>query len=182
MKYVCTVCGYVADGEVPESCPQCGAPASAFNPLGKSDGEERVWMTEHEIGTAKDLDPEVVQGLRDNFTGESTEVGMYLAMARQADREGYPEIASLYERVAYQEAEHAAKFAELLGEVVYPDTKKNLQLRADAESGATSGKLALANKAKALGYDAVHDTVLEMAKDEARHGKAFEGALNRYFS
>lgn len=181
MKYVCSVCGYVADGEIPEVCPVCGAPASAFREESNSAGE-REWVTEHEIGIAKDLDPEVVQGLRDNFSGECAEVGMYLAMARQADREGYPEVATLYERVAYQEAEHAAKFAELLGEVVYPDTKKNLQLRADAESGATTGKMELAKRAKELGYDAIHDTVHEMAKDEARHGKAFEGALNRYFS
>lgn len=179
MKYVCTVCGYVADGEIPEKCPQCGAPASAFKPADES--SSRTWETEHEIGVAKGLDEEVVQGLRENFVGESTEVGMYLAMARQADREGYPEVANLYTRAAYEEAEHAAKFAELLGEIVYPDTMKNLELRADAESGATSGKMALAKKAKELGYDAIHDTVHEMAKDEARHGKAFEGALNRLF-
>lgn len=180
MKYRCKVCGYIAEGEIPEKCPQCGAPASAFEPVDES-SSERVWETEHEIGIAQGLDDEVVQGLRDNFTGECTEVGMYLAMARQADREGYPEIANLYQRAAFEEAEHAAKFAELLGDVVNPDTKKNLQLRADAESGATSGKLALAKRAKELGYDAIHDTVHEMAKDEARHGKAFEGALNRYF-
>lgn len=179
MKYRCTVCGYIAEGEIPEKCPQCGAPASAFVPVDEE--AERTWETEHEIGIAQGLDEEVVQGLKDNFNGECTEVGMYLAMSRQADREGYPEVAEFYKRAAFEEAEHAAKFAELLGEVVYPDTKKNLQLRADAESGATSGKFALAKKAKELGYDAIHDTVHEMAKDEARHGRAFEGLLNRYF-
>lgn len=178
MKYVCTVCGYIADGAIPEKCPQCGAPASKFKPLDEAKSE-RVFETEHEIGIAQGLDEEVVQGLRENFTGECTEVGMYLAMSRQADREGYPEVADLYRRAAFEEAEHAAKFAELLGEVVSADTKKNLQMRADAEAGATSGKLALAKRAKELGYDAIHDTVHEMAKDEARHGKAFEGALNR---
>lgn len=178
MKYVCTVCGYVADGAIPEKCPQCGAPAEKFKPMDDMQAE-RVFETEHEIGIAKGLDEEVVQGLRENFTGECTEVGMYLAMSRQADREGYPEVADLYRRAAFEEADHAARFAEMLGEVVHADTKKNLQLRADAEAGATSGKLALAKKAKELGYDAIHDSVHEMAKDEARHGKAFEGALNR---
>ena len=178
MKYRCTVCGYIADDAIPEKCPQCGAPAEKFVPV--EDGPaERVFETEHEIGIAQGLDEQVVQGLRENFTGECTEVGMYLAMSRQADRDGYPEVADLYRRAAFEEAEHAAKFAELLGEVVYADTKKNLQMRADAEAGATSGKLALAKRAKELGYDAIHDTVHEMAKDEARHGKAFEGALNR---
>ena len=136
---------------------------------------------EHKIGVAAGLDAEVVEGLRANFTGECTEVGMYLAMSRQADREGYPEVAEAYKRIAFEEAEHAAKFAELLGECVYPDTKKNLQLRVEAERGATEGKLMLAKRAKELGYDAVHDTVHEMARDEARHGKAFEGLLKRYF-
>lgn len=177
MKYVCTVCGYIADGAVPEKCPQCGAPADKFTPLDET--SDRIFEVEHEVGIAQGLDEEVVQGLRENFTGECTEVGMYLAMARQADREGYPEVADLYTRAAYEEAEHAAKFAELLGEVVYADTKKNLQARADAEAGATSGKLALAKRARELGYDAISDTVHEMAKDEARHGKAFQGALNR---
>lgn len=180
MKYRCTVCGYIADGAIPDKCPQCGAPADKFVPVEESQSKaERVFETEHEIGIAQGLDEEVMQGLRENFTGECTEVGMYLAMARQADREGYPEVASLYERAAYDEAEHAARFAEMLGEVVYADTKKNLEARADAESGATSGKLALAKRAKELGYDAIYNSVHEMAKDEARHGKAFQGALNR---
>ena len=141
-----------------------------------------TWADEHRIGVAKDVDPEVVEGLRANFTGECAEVGMYLAMSRQADREGYPEVAEAYKRIAFEEAEHAAKFAELLGEVVYSDTKKNLTLRVEAENGATAGKKRLATRAKELGYDAIHDTVHEMCKDEARHGCAFEGLLNRYFN
>ncbi|MDR1742115.1 MAG: NADH peroxidase [Synergistaceae bacterium] len=178
-KFVCAICGYVYEGdEPPAKCPQCGAPASKFT-------EQKVgahtWADEHRIGVAKDVDKEVVEGLRANFTGECTEVGMYLAMSRQADREGYPEIGEAYKRIAFEEAEHAAKFAELLGEVVYADTKKNLSLRVEAENGATAGKLALAKRAKELNYDAIHDTVHEMCKDEARHGCAFEGLLNRYF-
>jgi len=150
-----------------------------FNRLESQD--ELVWADEHQVGAARDLDPEVVQGLRDNFTGECTEVGMYLAMSRQADREGYPEIAEAYRRIALEEADHAAKFAELLGEVVTADTCKNLQMRVDAEHGACQGKKDLATRAKELGYDAVHDTVHEMCKDEARHGSAFAGLLKRYF-
>ncbi|MBE5039051.1 NADH peroxidase [Ructibacterium gallinarum] len=177
-KWVCTVCGYVYEGEnPPEACPQCKAPASKF----KEQSGEVTWACEHEIGVAKDVDPRVVEGLRENFTGECTEVGMYLAMARQAIREGYPEIGAFYQQAAFEEAEHAAKFAELLGEVVYADTKKNLQLRMEAENGATAGKFELAKLAKQLNYDAIHDTVHEMAKDEARHGKGFEGLLKRYF-
>ena len=177
-KFVCPICGYVHEGDsAPEKCPICGVAGEKF----LEQAAERVWADEHKVGVAKDLDPEVVEGLRQNFVGECSEVGMYLAMSRQADREGYPEVAEAYKRIAFEEAEHAAKFAELLGEVVTDSTKKNLQLRVDAEFGATEGKLALAKKAKALGYDAVHDTVHEMCKDEARHGKAFEGLLNRYF-
>ncbi len=177
-KWVCGVCGYIYEGEsAPEQCPQCKAPASAFKP--QEGGLS--WACEHVIGIAKDVDPRVIEGLKANFTGECTEVGMYLAMARQAIREGYPEIGAFYQQAAYEEAEHAAKFAELLGEVVYPDTKKNLQLRAEAECGATAGKLELAKLAKELNYDAIHDTVHEMAKDEARHGCGFEGLLKRYF-
>ena len=178
MKWICSICGYVHEGDTPpEKCPQCKAPASKFV---KATGE-LSWADEHRVGVAKDLDPEVVQGLRENFAGECSEVGMYLAMSRQADREGYPEVAEAYKRIAFEEAEHAAKFAELLGEVVYADTKKNLELRVEAENGATAGKLALAKRAKELGYDAVHDTVHEMCKDEARHGCAFNGLLKRYF-
>jgi rubrerythrin len=178
-KFVCAVCGYVYVGnEAPEKCPQCGAPKEKFS--------EKVagplqWADEHRIGVAKDTDPEVLAGLHANFTGECTEVGMYLAMSRQADREGYPEVAEAYKRIAFEEAEHASKFAELLGEVVYPDTKKNLQLRTEAEFGACQGKKDLATKAKQLNYDAIHDTVHEMCKDEARHGAAFKGLLERYF-
>ena len=178
-KFVCTICGYVHEGDTPpEFCPQCKAPASKFEEQ-KTDG--LTWADEHRIGVAKGLDPEVVEGLRQNFSGECTEVGMYLAMSRQADREGFPEVAEAYKRIAFEEAEHAAKFAELLGEVVSTSTKENLSVRVAAESGATSGKLALAKRAKELGYDAIHDTVHEMAKDEARHGCAFNGLLNRYF-
>ena len=140
-----------------------------------------TWADEHRIGVAKDVDPEVIEGLRANFTGECTEVGMYLAMSRQADREGFPEVAEAYKRIAFEEAEHAAKFAELLGEVVAADTKENLRVRVEAEYGATDGKKKLATRAKELGLDAIHDTVHEMCKDEARHGKAFQGLLNRYF-
>ena len=179
-KFVCTVCGYVHTGEAaPENCPQCRAAADKF--VAKNENETLVWADEHKIGVAKGLDPEVVQGLKDNFMGECTEVGMYLAMSRQADREGYPEVAEAYKRIAWEEAEHAAKFAELLGEVVDDDTRANLQARVDAEHGACKGKKDLATKAKQLGYDAIHDTVHEMCKDEARHGSAFKGLLKRYF-
>ncbi|MCL2773028.1 MAG: NADH peroxidase [Oscillospiraceae bacterium] len=178
-KFICSVCGYVHEGdEAPDKCPQCKAPKSKFYEK-LADGA--AFADEHKIGVAKDVDPEVVEGLRQNFTGECTEVGMYLAMSRQADREGYPEVAEAYKRIAFEEAEHAAKFAELLGEVVDVSTKKNLEMRVAAEHGATQGKKDLATKAKQLNYDAIHDTVHEMCKDEARHGMAFRGLLNRYF-
>jgi rubrerythrin len=178
-KFVCSVCGYVHEGEAaPEKCPQCKAPAEKF---GKQDTTDLSWADEHVIGVAKDLDPEVVEGLRANFNGECTEIGMYLAMSRQADREGYPEVAEAYKRIAFEEAEHAAKFAELLGEVVAADTRTNLKMRVEAEHGACQGKKDLATLAKKLGYDAIHDTVHEMCKDEARHGQAFNGLLKRCF-
>ncbi len=178
-KFVCSVCGYVHTGDTPpEFCPQCKAPASKFNEMAE---EGLVFADEHRIGVAAGVDAEVVEGLRMNFTGECTEVGMYLAMSRQADREGYPEVAAAYFKYAMEEAEHAAKFAELLGEVVTDSTKKNLELRVAAEHGACAGKKELATKAKALGYDAIHDTVHEMCKDEARHGCGFKGLLERYF-
>lgn len=178
-KWVCTVCGYIHEGETaPAECPVCKVGADKFEEM----AGERVWADEHRIGVAQGVDEEIVEGLRANFTGECTEVGMYLAMSRQADREGYPEVAEAYKRIAFEEAEHAAKFAELLGEVVEPSTQKNLELRVDAEYGATDGKLKLAKRAKELGLDAIHDTVHEMCKDEARHGKAFLGLLNRYFA
>ena len=178
-KWVCQICGYVHEGdEAPEACPICKAPASKFT---KQDEGEMVWAAEHVVGVAKGVDPEIVQGLRENFTGECSEVGMYLAMSRVAYREGYPEIGEYWRRAALEEAEHAAKFAELLGEVLTDSTKKNLEMRVDAEHGATAGKTALAKKAKELGLDAIHDTVHEMARDEARHGKAFKGLLERYF-
>ena len=179
--YVCKVCGYVHFGEeAPEKCPQCGASKDKFEEKIEKSGANE-YADEHRIGVAQGLDEYVVKGLKDNFMGECTEVGMYIAMSRQADRDGYPEIAEAFKRYAWEEAEHAAKFAELLGEVVYPDTKKNLMLRAEAECGACMGKKELATRAKELGYDAIHDTVHEMCKDEARHGKAFEGLLKRYF-
>ncbi len=178
-KWICPVCGYVHYGdEAPEFCPQCKVPGSKFT---EAKDEEKTWAAEHVVGVAKGVSPEIIQGLRDNFNGECSEVGMYLAMARVAHREGYPEIGLYWEKAAYEEAEHAAKFAELLGEVITDSTKKNLELRVDAENGATKGKFELAKLAKEQGLDAIHDTVHEMARDEARHGKAFEGLLKRYF-
>jgi rubrerythrin len=180
-KFVCNICGYVYEGDAaPAVCPQCGASAEKFTEQAAGGGKLE-FADEHKIGVAQGLDAEVVEGLRMNFTGECTEVGMYLAMSRQADREGYPEIAEAYKRYAFEEADHASRFAELLGEVVNADTKKNLELRIAAEHGATAGKKAIATRAKELGYDAIHDTVHEMAKDEARHGRGFEGLLARYF-
>ena len=179
-KFVCSVCGYVYEGEAaPKECPICHAPAEKFN---KVEETAITWADEHKVGVAEGLDEEVVAGLRENFNGECSEVGMYLAMARVAYREGYPEVGMYYEKAAYEEAEHAAKFAELLGEVVTPSTKKNLEMRYMAENGACEGKLKLAKRAKELGYDAIHDTVHEMAKDEARHGCGFKGLLDRYFA
>ena len=177
-KWICPVCGYVHEGDTPpEKCPQCGVPGSKFT----EQKAEMSWAAEHVVGVAAGVDAEILEGLRANFQGECTEVGMYLAMARVAHREGYPEIGLYWEKAAYEEAEHAAKFAELLGEVVTDSTKKNLEMRVEAENGATAGKTALAKKAKELGLDAIHDTVHEMARDEARHGKAFAGLLARYF-
>ncbi len=179
-KYVCSVCGYVHEGDAPPAnCPQCNAPAEKF--VEQAEGGEMTWADEHRIGVAKDVDPEILEGLRANFTGECTEVGMYLAMSRQADREGYPEVAEAYKRIAFEEADHASRFAELLGEILVADTRANLQARVDAEHGACAGKKEIATKAKELGYDAIHDTVHEMCKDEARHGMAFAGLLKRYF-
>ena len=178
MKYVCSVCGYVHEGDsAPEKCPVCGAPASKFN----AQSGDMAWAAEHVVGVAQGVSQEILDGLHANFQGECTEVGMYLAMARVACREGYPEIGMYWEKAAYEEAEHAAKFAELLGEVVTGSTKKNLQMRVEAENGATDGKTQLAKLAKEQGLDAIHDTVHEMARDEARHGKAFKGLLERYF-
>jgi len=178
-KFICTICGYVHEGtDAPDACPQCKAPKAKFV---KQSGAGLVFADEHRIGVAKGVDPEILEGLRQNFSGECTEAGMYLAMSRQADREGFPEVAEAYKRIAFEEAEHAARFAELLGEVVCDSTKKNLELRVAAEHGATQGKKDLATRAKQLDLDAIHDTVHEMCKDEARHGKAFQGLLNRYF-
>lgn len=174
-KYVCTVCGYIAEGTIPEFCPVCKAPASKF-----IEKKDNTYVTEHVVGIAKDVPEEIKQGLRENFNGECSEVGMYLAMSRVADREGYPEIAEAYKRYAWEEAEHASKFAELLGDVVW-DTKTNLEKRMQAECGACEDKMRIAKRAKELNLDAIHDTVHEMAKDEARHGKGFEGLYNRYF-
>lgn len=180
-KWVCSVCGYVHEGDTPpEKCPQCKSPSEKFYEAQAA--EELSWADEHRVGIAKDVDPEVLQELRASFTGECAEVGMYLAMSRQADREGYPEVAEAYRKIAWEEAEHAAKFAELLGEVLTADTKTNLKMRVDAEHGACKGKKDLATRAKQLNYDAIHDTVHEMCKDEARHGAAFAGLLKRYFS
>ena len=179
-KFSCTICGYVHEGDAaPAICPQCKQPAEKFKELVATD--KLQFVTEHEIGVAKGTGEDMIRDLNAHFMGEATEVGMYLAMSRQADREGYPEIAEAFKRYAWEEAEHAAKFAELLGEVVTDSTKKNLQMRVEAENGATMGKTELTKKAKALNLDAIHDTVHEMARDEARHGKAFAGLLQRYF-
>ena len=178
-KWRCTVCGEIVESDVrPDKCPLCRAPGEKFVEV---TDEEQTWAAEHVVGIAKNADPRIVEGLRANFNGECSEVGMYLAMSRAAAREGYPEIAEYWKTAAFEEAEHAAKFAELLGEVVTDSTKKNLQMRVDAEHGATAGKMDLAKRAKAANLDAIHDTVHEMARDEARHGKAFEGLLKRYF-
>ena len=177
-KYVCSVCGYVHEGDnPPEKCPQCKAPASKF----VEQAGEMTWAAEHVVGVAQGAPEDIIQDLRNNFTGECSEVGMYLAMSRVAYREGYPEIGEYWKTAAFEEAEHAAKFAELLGEVLTDSTKKNLEMRVEAENGATAGKTDLAKRAKALNLDAIHDTVHEMSRDEARHGKAFAGLLQRYF-
>ena len=177
-KFVCIVCGYIHEGEAaPAECPVCHGGADKF----KEQTGEMTWAAEHEVGAAQGASEDIMADLRANFEGECCEVGMYLAMARVAHREGYPEIGLYWEKAAYEEAEHAAKFAELLGEVVTNSTKKNLEMRIEAENGATEGKFDLAKRAKAANLDAIHDTVHEMARDEARHGKAFQGLLNRYF-
>ena len=189
-KWVCKVCGYIYEGpEAPAECPVCHAKSNMFEEV---KGELKL-AAEHEFGvyakTVKNNDQiseedkkYIFDQLMANFNGECSEVGMYLAMARVAEREGYPEIAEAYKRYAYEEADHASRFAELLGEVVTDSTKKNLMMRAEAECGACAGKMDLAKKAKALNLDAIHDTVHEMAKDEARHGRGFEGLLKRYFN
>jgi len=178
-KWICKVCGYIYEGkDAPDQCPQCKAAKSNFE---ESNNEKTGWADQHFVGIAAGIDPGIIEGLKNNFMGECTEVGMYLAMSRVADREGFPEVAEAYKRIAYEEAEHAAKFAEILGEVVTDSTKKNLELRVAAENGACAGKKELATMAKKHNLDAIHDTVHEMAKDEARHGCAFEGMLRRYF-
>ena len=177
-KYVCSVCGYVHEGdEAPEKCPVCNAPKEKF----VKQSDDMTWASEHVVGVAQGSSEDIMEDLRANFNGECTEVGMYLAMSRVAYREGYPEIGAYWEKAAWEEAEHAAKFAELLGEVITDSTKKNLEMRIEAENGATAGKTDLAKRAKAANLDAIHDTVHEMARDEARHGKAFQGLYNRYF-
>ena len=187
MKYRCTVCGHIYDEEregvkfadLPDTwtCPTCGAPKSKFVPV----VEGQTWASEHVLGVAKDVPEDIKNDLRANFNGECSEVGMYLAMSRVAFREGYPEIGLYYEKAAMEEANHASRFAELLGEVLTDPTKKNLERRVEAEYGATEGKTDLAKRAKQANLDAIHDTVHEMARDEARHGKAFKGLLERYF-
>ena len=177
-KIIFAVCGYIHEGDAaPEKCPMCKAPASKFKEMTETSLE---FVAEHNIGVAKGCDEEMIKDLNAHFNGECTEVGMYLAMSRQADREGYPEIAEAFKRYAWEEAEHAAKFAELLGDCVW-DTKTNLEKRMNAESGACADKARIAKRAKELNLDAIHDTVHEMARDEARHGKGFEGLFNRYF-
>ena len=181
-KWICTVCGYVHEGdEAPEFCPQCKQPKSKFKELVETEGALQ-FVDEHVLGVAKGVDPVILEGLNAHFMGECTEVGMYLAMSRAADREGYPEVAEAYKRIAYEEADHASRFAEMLGEVVSTSTKANLEARVEAEFGACDGKKKLANLAKQNNLDAIHDSVHEMCKDEARHGKAFKGLLDRYFN
>ena len=178
-KFSCTICGYVHEGDsAPATCPQCKQPAEKFKELVATD--KLQFVTEHELGVAKGTGEDMIRDLNAHFMGEATEVGMYLAMSRQADREGYPEIAEAFKRYAWEEAEHCAKFAELLGDVVW-DTKTNLEKRMQAECGACEDKMRIARIAKERNLDAIHDTVHEMAKDEARHGKGFEGLFNRYF-
>ncbi|MDE6074042.1 MAG: NADH peroxidase [Muribaculaceae bacterium] len=178
-KFICTVCGYIHEGdEAPEKCPLCKAPRDKFKEV--DDEEVLKFVTEHEIGVAKGTDEQMIKDLNAHFMGECTEVGMYLAMSRQADREGYPEIADAFKRYAFEEAEHASKFAELLGDCVW-DTKTNLEKRMMAEAGANEDKMRIARRAKELNLDAIHDTVHEMAKDEARHGQGFQGLYNRFF-
>ena len=179
-KFICTVCGYVHEGmDAPETCPQCKQPKSKFKEMVETEGALQ-FCDEHRLGVAQGVDAEVLEGLKAHFMGECTEVGQYIAMSRQADREGYPEIAEAFKRYALEEAEHAARFAELLGEVVW-DTKTNLKKRMEAEAGACEDKKRIATRAKELNLDAIHDSVHEMCKDEARHGKGFEGLYNRYF-
>ena len=178
-KWRCSVCGEIVESDVrPEKCPRCFVPGEKFVEVLE---EGLNWAAEHVVGIAKDVPEDIKNDLRANFNGECSEVGMYLAMSRVAYREGYPEIGAYWEKAAFEEAEHAAKFAELLGEVLTDSTKKNLEMRVTAENGATAGKTDLAKRAKALNLDAIHDTVHEMARDEARHGKAFKGLLDRYF-
>ena len=178
-KWRCPICGEIIESETrPEKCPRCKV---AGEKLQEVVDEQMSWATEHVVGIAKDAPEDIVCDLRSNFEGECSEVGMYLAMSRVAAREGYPEIAEYWKTAAFEEAEHAAKFAELLGEVLTDSTEKNLKMRVEAENGATAGKTDLAKRAKALNLDAIHDTVHEMARDEARHGKAFKGLLERYF-
>ncbi|MCR5184849.1 MAG: NADH peroxidase [Bacilli bacterium] len=182
MKYRCKVCGQIVNVDEGDSCPICGADFSKLEPvIEENPNKELTWACKHDIGVAQGVDEFVLQGCRDHFKGECSEVGMYLAMARQALREGYPEIALLFEQIAKEEAEHAAKFAELLGEVVVADTKKNIEKMLAGENGACASKLEIAKKAKELNYDAIHDAVHEMAKDEQRHGAALEAMLKRYF-
>ncbi len=179
-KWKCLICGEIVESETrPEACPVCHAPGEKFVEVVET--EALTWATEHIVGIVKDVDPEIVEGLRSNYLGECKEVGMYLAMSRVAFREGYPEIGEYWKTAAFEEADHAARFAEMLGEVLTDSSKKNLEMRVAAERGACEGKFELAKKAKAQNLDAIHDTVHEMAKDEARHGRAFEGLLKRYF-
>ncbi len=183
-KYRCKVCGQIV--EIPEGaekvCPVCHAGEDNLVPYVEEDNKELSWPTEHVLGIAKDVDPKLVQALRDQFNGECSEVGMYLCMARVANREGYPEIALALEKIAHEEAEHAARFQEMLGELVTSSTKANLEKMLAGENGACYGKLDIATRAKQLNLDAIHDSVHEMAKDEARHGKALVALLNHYFN
>lgn len=180
IRYICTVCGYVEEGDTaPDYCPQCKAPESKFKLM---DQESYSLADEHRIGVVEGIDPEIIEALRNDFRDECTEIGMYIAMSRQADREGFPEIADALKRIALEEADHASKYAELLGEVLFADTKRNLELRAEAEFSDCDQKKKIATRAKQLNLDAIHDTVHEMCKDEGRHYRILKGLRDRYFN
>ncbi|MDF9866710.1 rubrerythrin [Bacilli bacterium PM5-3] len=176
-KYKCLVCGHVQDHN--DKCELCGVGSDKFVEIEVTD--ELQWADEHKLGVAKGVDAEIYEGLLKCFDAEVSEVGMYLAMARVAYREGYPEIAEVLRQIAWEEAEHAAKFEELAQDKIFESTKENLNKMIYGENGACELRLKIATMAKQQGLDAIHDSVHEISKDEARHGRALQGMLNRYF-